>query len=502
MCDHKIKPKSSKMNDGYVQGKPQGWESRLSQVEVECSLHYSIVEGTYAAIMGTLTGGAFLTGFALGVGAEDFEIGLLASIPALMTLAQIPASYMVERTGHPRRIVLQSAVAGRLIWFIIALLPFSLFSFGERYVITVLLALIAASNLFGSITRLSWLSWMSALVPTGRMGKFFARRNLINNGIAMLAGMGAGQFLDLFRKEIPRASIFGFSVLFAVAAAVGMVSVRYLAKMAEPPIFSAPAKESYLKILRLPLREKNFRRLIAFSVTWNFSTNFAAPFFAVYMIQEAGLSYFFIGSLATIGGVISMFSMKYWGELSDRYGNEPILRISLMGKCIYPFLWVLTTPNSYLLYIIINMTSIFDAGLGLSTSNMLLKLAPKERNSVYLAVHGTLVGLSSTIGPIFGGMLASVLKGTRISMGFITLEHFKFMFLISGIFRIFVLSIARRLNEPQASSVSDIFDAIRERREPTLPEGFQQMIQILIVEPVRFIGEKVGSLLNKDENNN
>ena len=47
----------------------------------------------------------------------------------------------------------------------------------------------------------------------------------------------------------------------------------------------APAKEARLiPMLRRPLADGNFRRLIVFLGTWNLAVNLAAPFFTVFML--------------------------------------------------------------------------------------------------------------------------------------------------------------------------------------------------------------------------
>lgn len=54
--------------------------------------------------MGTLTTGVFLVGFAVELGASNFAIGLLASVPFFVQLLQIPAVVAVERVRARRAI--------------------------------------------------------------------------------------------------------------------------------------------------------------------------------------------------------------------------------------------------------------------------------------------------------------------------------------------------------------------------------------------------------------
>lgn len=52
---------------------------------------YSFGDSIFATVFETLTGGVFLTGFALYLGMGVTAIGLLAAIPYIATLFQLPA---------------------------------------------------------------------------------------------------------------------------------------------------------------------------------------------------------------------------------------------------------------------------------------------------------------------------------------------------------------------------------------------------------------------------
>ncbi|MEX1346863.1 MAG: hypothetical protein AB1Z31_03965 [Desulfobacterales bacterium] len=86
----------------------------------------SFADGIFATVFATLTSGVFLTGFAIHMGMNEFAIGLLAAIPYVATLFQLPASIMITRTGQRKGITIFNAACGRLTWLSIlavALLP-------------------------------------------------------------------------------------------------------------------------------------------------------------------------------------------------------------------------------------------------------------------------------------------------------------------------------------------------------------------------------------------
>lgn len=65
----------------------------LTEEEIQSGLKNVIKDGLASQTMITLTGGVFLVAFALKLGASNQIIGLLAAIPPLAQLIQIPSIY-------------------------------------------------------------------------------------------------------------------------------------------------------------------------------------------------------------------------------------------------------------------------------------------------------------------------------------------------------------------------------------------------------------------------
>jgi hypothetical protein len=58
------------------------------------NLKNSIYDDMFANAFATLTGGVLLTGFALYLGMNEFMIEVVASMPFIVTVFQLPASYL------------------------------------------------------------------------------------------------------------------------------------------------------------------------------------------------------------------------------------------------------------------------------------------------------------------------------------------------------------------------------------------------------------------------
>ena len=100
----------------------------------------------YADIVwfGVLSGvvNAFLSVFVIRLGGSDTHVGLLSSLPALVTiLASIPGSRVVEREREPLSVLVTTAVLHRFGYLAVALVPF-FFATNRADVVVILVALL------------------------------------------------------------------------------------------------------------------------------------------------------------------------------------------------------------------------------------------------------------------------------------------------------------------------------------------------------------------------
>lgn len=174
-------------------------------------LKNSIIDGMFANMFATLTGGLFLTGLAMYLGMNEFMIGLLSAIPFLTTIFQLPASYYLEKKGVRKPLTTRGALAARLLWLpimIIALMP-GMSIFPKSIIV---LMLIFMSQSFTAVSFVSWLSWISEIVPDRIRGKFFGTRNMLCGAAGMATMIIFGTLLDFLKSREMLSS--GFSLVF------------------------------------------------------------------------------------------------------------------------------------------------------------------------------------------------------------------------------------------------------------------------------------------------
>jgi len=450
----------------------------LTEEEVRSGLRSVIKDGLASQTMVTLTGGAFLVAFALKLGASNLVIGLLAAIPPLTQLIQIPSIYLVEKIRNRQAITVYASAVSRLFWLVVVLIPF-LFSIETR--LTFLIAALFLHSAFAAVGATSWNSWMRDLVPQDRLGSFFAKRMSLATALGIVVSLAAAFYIDFWKKLFSHYELQGYSILFLLGFLVGMLGVYFITSIPEPRMTPTKGKLKFFTLILQPFKDANFKNLIMFSGSWGFAVNLAAPFFTVYMLKRLQLGMSFIIILAVLSQLMSLAFLRIWGRFSDRFSNKSVLGVSgpLFIGCILA--WTFTTmPEKYILTIPLLVTihilmGISTAGVNLASANIGLKLAPKGQATSYLATRNIITSIAAGIAPILGGKLADFFAGRELSwtlrwtspekeLAFHTLNlqqwdfFFFFAFLI-GIYSIHRLAMVKEIGEVKEKIVLNEFIA-------------------------------------------
>ena len=94
--------------------------------------------------------GGFLAAFALAMGANNTQIGIMTALPFLVQPLQVLALVVVERTGMRKAVAVGAYFIAYAAWVPVALIPFAL-SVPHAGAVTVLLALVASQGCGGSV---------------------------------------------------------------------------------------------------------------------------------------------------------------------------------------------------------------------------------------------------------------------------------------------------------------------------------------------------------------
>lgn len=473
-------------------------QDNLTEEEIQNGLRKVIKDGIATRILVTLTGGVFLVAFALKLGASNSVIGLLAALPSLAQLVQIPSIYLIEKYRTRKKIGVFATVSSRIFWLLIALIPFV---FSMKTGLLVLIIAYTFKTLLGTIALSSWNSWMRDLVPQDKLGKFFSKRMSLATAVAIPISLITAIYLDYWKRSYPDHELYGYSVLFFIGFLAGMLGAYYLLSTPEPRMAPIKEKPRFMELILQPFKDANYRNLVMFLGSWNFAVNLAAPFFTVYMLQRLELDMSLIIGLTVLSQLTSIAFFRIWGKFSDSFSNKSVLGVSgpLFMLCI--FAWTFTTmPEKYvltmpLLIVIHIFMGISTSGVTLATSNIGLKLAPKGQATAYLAANTLANSLTAGIAPIIGGRFVDFFKDQKLvwqltwtspgkeiiipTLDFQQWDFFFFFAFLLGIYSIHRLAMVKEEGEVDEKIVlSELMAEIsRPIRNFSTAEGLHQMVE-------------------------
>ncbi len=424
---------------------PQARHLTLDEVGRYVDLH-AIAQ----TVMVQLSGGVFLTGFALALGASELLIGIIAALPFVMKLSQLYLSWRVEKLGRWRHTAFRGAVLGRAALLLAAFVPVGVAAVsGAPFGAIALTGIMALFALGATVFELGYLTWLAELIPEQRRGVFWGKRGRMSGFAALAMGIIAAFVVQQLQTDAGDAEPFGW--MFAFGALVGLVGLLFLRRIpdsrrqqtreSEPPV-----AETLLR----PTKDANYRRLLIFAAWWGFAGGLIAPFFTVYMLQDLRLSILEVTILTTLTGATMSLVQLYWGRLGDRFGAKTVLRVGTYLVTVVPFLWLFTGSGSLWLIVVIQLLS----GLGwgahhLSLNNLILNISPPKARPSYLATYGAVNGVSETVAPILGGAIIVAIQG----FGFDSARAFHIMVAVSLVLFAVGTHLLTYVHEEGASTV-------------------------------------------------
>ncbi|KIC93800.1 MFS transporter [Flavihumibacter solisilvae] len=432
----------------------------LTEKDLQSGMKLVIGDGLASEAMTTLTGGTFLVAMAVLLGASNFQIGMLAALPTFTNIFQLISIWLVRRFNNRRAVSVLCSIFARIPLILAGMMILFLPEAGIETVIFILFFF----YFFGSIAGPSWNAWMKDLIPENILGTYFSKRSSYMQTLNVILALALAFTIDYVKKHYPQFELSTYAYMFILAGIIGIIGALVLSKVREP--MSYLTRENIFQLMKKPLTNKNFLRLLMFNSAWVFALNIATPFFTVFMMKTMGLSISYIIGFTIISQLCSILTIRLWGRFADRYSNKTIIAISaplyilcLVGWC---FAGIYSHPymNLVLLFLIHVMTGISTAGINLSLTNISLKLSPGTEAIVYLSAKNIVTAVFSSLAPLVGGYLAdyfdnrslSVMaqwSGPKVSKAvtLVLLHEYNFLFLIGAVLALLAIELLVAVKE-------------------------------------------------------
>ena len=204
-----------------------------------------------------------------------------------------------------------------------------------------------------------------------------------------------------------------------------------------PAVADAPGRSRFRrpacidwKSLAKPFTDSRFLRLLLFGCWFSFSNGLTQT--VQYSYPKVILNISLLAMLAVSTGMrlgqLSICPML--GRMTDRIGNVPVMLFCLLVTAQGPLFYFFSTPKQPWWFVGAWILWIAYAGLNIALPNLMLKLAPGQSNTPYIAAYFTVTGLCYAANTILGGWLFDRYGKSSFEFLGSTLDYNQWIFMI------------------------------------------------------------------------
>lgn len=369
------------------------------------------------AFIGILNGtiGTYLGVFAIRLGASNTLIGLMSSLPALITvLLMYPSSQLVNMWEDKVEINKWTFLFTRIFYLPLAFVPYFPQPALLILVIVTLLAIPATS------ANIAFNVMFIELIPSYLRATILSNRNMLLMFIQTLTSTLVGYFLDKtkFPTNFQFVMFIGFVssmaslYLLALLKPIKKTSVERRTVIDWKSIFFSIGRQ-FRDIYTIFKNDELFRNFQLATFIFYLGLYIPMPLFGIRMVRELHFSNFVIGLTSTSSGLAMALSYLFWNRKGKKLGVRSALFWSNLGIALYPFIFILfKSPQE-----IISLSAVggfFSGGFSIFMYMALLLFLPANKKAEYIAINGVIANISLSIGPIIGTQLSNVIGTTSV----------------------------------------------------------------------------------------
>lgn len=387
----------------------QVWKNVYGLDLARRNARYLEIEIFWAAFLSAAA--TFGPAFALRLGATNQEIGLLSSLPALLALlVTIPAGHFLSRRAHLMPWLTGSLFVYRLGFLMVALVPWLPVEEKGALLVWLLVIFTLPAHFFG----VGWNSMLADVIPEVERSKVFA----IRNGISALALTGGIYLCGVWLEAAPFP--LNYQVMFGVGFLTSLLSIYYIIKVKIPEQLPARLPEPKsapfslwkgMQALFSPTGKvrshPDFLRIVVNTLLHGIGLWMIAPLYVLYFVRGLGASEGWLGLNGMLANLTPVLGYYVWQRAIVRWGENPVLKWSIVLVGAYPLL-VGLTDNLTLILLWGALNGLIVPGVGLSHFPMLLKICPAEDRPLYMGIYTTIMNGGATVMPLAGVALAEI----------------------------------------------------------------------------------------------
>ena len=323
-------------------------------------------------------------------------------------IPQLFVANRVERAPRKKPLLLVAIWIRAAAWGVLGLLAYFWHSGDTTLVLAALLALLFVFSFAGGVAAVPFNDLWGKVLPATIRGRFFGHRQLWGGVLALGAAYIVKRVLGNNELIFPN----NFGVLFLLSFGFLVVSYIALSSVREPDgevISNRRPLAAFLReSSRLVWEDRDLGRLLLSRLTIGFGA-FAAPFYVLFGKHELQMPSEQVGILVAVQVSGAILSNLVWAELSDRWGNRSVIRLTGIVGILIPVVALAAhiIGGSTPLVVVFGLLGCYFSGTGIGFNNYLLEIAPAPLRPAYIALSGTLAGTVFLL-PIAGGLVVDL----------------------------------------------------------------------------------------------
>ena len=366
------------------------------------------------AFQGIIAAGAtaYLSVFAVRLGASTLMVGLLSSLPALvLVLSAVPTGRFVARCTDLKRLVVRSSLAFRVFYLITALVPWLFPGWAGAGIVLIWTVAAIPTNL----VEVSATAALAEAIPPARRAQVISTRYAIHAIVAAMTLPWVGRLLDSVSFPLGYQIVFTGSFLAAMASTFMFAQIRIPDQVVPLETRRRVPTMARVRGGLAELRLGGAFAVYLLSITvFRLGLALPRPLWSLLWVNELHLTDGDIGQASTVVYIFSILGYFWWGQVAGRFGHGPVLIAATLGLAMYPLITSLAYGLSTIL-LASCFGGFFTSAYTLATFNVLLALAPPEKRADYVALNAVSVNMMALVGPMLGSGLAEWL-GLRTAL--------------------------------------------------------------------------------------
>ncbi len=392
------------------------------------SQDHFIIQAIFGSAFLVLTGGQFLSGFAIYLGASDKLVGYIPLIGSICGIFLIFLSLFIEQFSNRKKLVLAFNSITKPLIISIILIPLFI---PKRFQVTVLFVILIIAYMLNAMMGLAINSWFVNVIPSQIRGRYFSIRQIYAVFVSVLLPIIAGGILDAVSDPY-----IGFVILYCMAFVL-ILGENYAFRNIEDTTVENIGRDNIrLKnVFLIPVKNKEFMEYTIMLAIFYLFLYLSVSFSQLYMIRYLKLSHTFIAFMTMINALLQIFLYSQWGKFGDRYGHKFVMEVSICFFAVQMALWALVSQRT--MYICIPLVyvvaSISNSGFAVGSFNRRYDIIPEKGRSLYDGFFSMVVGLVLLVAPWIGSKMRELFVDLPYVQQNIEFGEFRIGFAISAL---------------------------------------------------------------------